>query len=81
MVGSLDKVRKAKEVGQRNNMHTENGAGGQGGRPPLVAGGKASVDKMPQHFKEYWDKTNTSAKDRELEAAAYWKRAEARKPA
>ena len=72
MVGTLDKLRKGKEVTQRNDMHVENGAGGTGGKAP--AGAKPATDKMPAHFQTYWEKTNTPQADREKEAERYFKR-------
>ena len=72
LVGSLERVRKAKEVQPRNDMHVENGAGGAGGKPPV--GAKPALDKMPAHFHTFWEKTNTPVADQEKEATAYWKR-------
>ena len=76
MVGSLDKLRRAKEVQGRTDMHVESGAGGVGakGVSGAQSGANRTLDKMPAHYHTYWEKTNTSQADREKEAAIYWKR-------
>ena len=72
MLGSIDRVRKANNVTQRNDMHTENGAGGDGAKTVVTT--VQSIDKMPAHFHSFWEKTGTPQADREKEAAAYWRR-------
>ena len=63
----------------RSDMHVESGAGGGTSGAPKGTGQKPDLAKMPQHFKDYWEKSQTPQADREKEAALYWKRAGAKK--
>ena len=54
------------------DSHVESGAGG-GGMPPPRTDGKVDLSKMPKHLVEFWDRSSTSQKEREKEAALYIK--------
>ena len=55
------------------DSHVESGAGGSGSLPTPRADGKVDLSKMPKHLVEFWDKSSTSQKEREKEAALYIK--------
>jgi hypothetical protein len=77
--GSLDKLKKKAEIEAQtrergaNGMPVDTGAGG-----PKPTNGKVDVSKAPAHLVAYWDRTGTSAKDREAEMG-YWMKKNAKK--
>ena len=64
------KARLDKSAGGNTSFHAESGAGGAGA-PAKPTGGNADMSKLPQHVRDYFEKSGMSVKDRESYAKTY----------
>lgn len=73
VLGPLDKIRAREAAAALSraslDAHAEGGSGGAG-KPP-VASGSSNIEKMPQHFKDFWAKSQTPVAEQEKEAKIY----------